>query len=61
MISTIAILSSVFLYALDGTIVAVIQATIIDEFDSLDDLSWSNVGFLMGATAANMIWGQIYG
>ncbi|KAI1255262.1 hypothetical protein MGN70_003327 [Eutypa lata] len=59
-IATIAILSSIFLYALDGTIVAVIQATIVDEFDSLNDLSWNNVGFLMRATATNMIWGQIY-
>ncbi|KAI9903464.1 hypothetical protein N3K66_002816 [Trichothecium roseum] len=60
-VATAAILSSIFLYALDGTVVAVIQATIIHDFDALDDLSWNVVGFLMGATATNMVWGQVYG
>lgn len=55
-----AMLFSIFLYALDGTIVAVIQATIVNEFDALGDLSWNNVGFLMGATATVMLWGQVY-
>lgn len=55
-----AMLFSIFLYALDGTIVAVIQATIVTEFDALGDLAWNNVGFLMGATATVMFWGQVY-
>ncbi|KAI8230851.1 MFS general substrate transporter [Colletotrichum sp. SAR 10_86] len=59
-VTSIAILSSIFLYSLDDTIVAVIQATIVTEFDSLNDLAWINVGFLMAGTATNMIWGQVY-
>lgn len=59
-VASSAMLFSIFLYALDGTIVAVIQATIVDEFDALGDLSWNNVGFLMGATATVMFWGQVY-
>lgn len=59
-VASIAILFSIFLYALDGTVVAVLQATIVREFDTLNDLSWNNVGFLMGATATNIFWGQVY-
>lgn len=59
-VASSAMLFSIFLYALDGTIVAVIQATIVNEFDALSDLSWNNVGFLMGATATVMFWGQVY-
>jgi fermentation-respiration switch protein FrsA (DUF1100 family) len=59
-VASTAMLSSIFLYSLDGTIVAVIQATIINEFDALNDLSWNNVGFLMGATATVLLWGQVY-
>ncbi|KAK8121883.1 HC-toxin efflux carrier [Apiospora sp. TS-2023a] len=60
-VAAFTLCSSIFLYSLDGTVVAVIQATIVNEFDSLNDLSWNNVGFLMGATASNMVWGQVYG
>lgn len=59
-LASIAILSSIFLYALDATVVADIQAIIVSEFDSLGDLSWVSVGFLMSATATNMVWGRIY-
>lgn len=59
-VASSAMLFSIFLYALDGTIVAVIQATIASEFDALGDLAWNNVGFLMGATATVMPWGQVY-
>lgn len=59
-VASSTMLFSIFLYALDGTIVAVIQATIVTEFDALGDLAWNNVGFLMGATATVMFWGQVY-
>lgn len=59
-VASSAMLFSIFLYALDGTIVAVIQATVANEFDALGDLAWNNVGFLMGATATVMPWGQVY-
>lgn len=60
-VAAFTLCSSIFLYSLDGTIVAVIQATIVTEFDSLNNLAWINVGFLMGGTAFNMVWGQVYG
>ncbi|KUI58624.1 hypothetical protein VP1G_05885 [Cytospora mali] len=56
-----AILLSIFLYALDNTIVADIQATIIEDLGGLDKLSWLSVGFLLSATATNMVWGRLYG
>ena len=59
-VASIAILSSIFLYALDATVVAVIQARIVQEFDALDDLAWVSAGFVTSATATNMVWGQIY-
>lgn len=55
------ILSSIFLYALDNTVVADIQPVIVEEFDSIAKLSWLSNAFLLTATATNMVWGRIYG
>ena len=55
-----AILSSIFLYALDATIVADIQPAIVAEFDGLEKLTWISVAFLLGASATNLLWGKIY-
>ncbi|KAF7554592.1 hypothetical protein G7Z17_g2759 [Cylindrodendrum hubeiense] len=55
-----AVLSSIFLYALDNTIVAAVQPIIVTEFNSVDKLPWLSVAFLLGATATNMIWGRMY-
>jgi len=56
-----AILSSIFLYALDATVVADIQPVIVTEFNSLEKLTWLSVAFLLAATATNLLWGKIYG
>src|SRR4051812_49367247 len=56
-----AVLSSIFLYALDNTVVAAVQPIIVTEFDSIEKLPWLSVAFLLGATATNMVWGRIYG
>ncbi|KAI9147511.1 Efflux pump alnA [Paramyrothecium foliicola] len=56
-----AILLSIFLYALDNTVVADIQPVIIDEFGHVEMLAWLSVAFLLGASATNLIWGRIYG
>ncbi|OCK76856.1 MFS general substrate transporter [Lepidopterella palustris CBS 459.81] len=56
-----AIVSSTFLYALDGTIIAVLQPQLIEEFGHIEDLAWLSVAFLLCATATNMGWGQFYG
>ena len=57
----LAILSSTFLFALDSTIVAVVQPVIVEHFDSISRLSWLSVAFLIGAAATNLGWGKIYG
>lgn len=54
------VLSSIFLYALDNTIVAAIQPLIVIQFGAVDKLPWLSVAFLLGATATNMVWGRIY-
>ncbi|ORX95831.1 putative HC-toxin efflux carrier [Clohesyomyces aquaticus] len=55
-----AILSSIFLYALDNTIVAAVQPLIVTDYDAVDKLPWLSVAFLLGSTATNMVWGKIY-
>lgn len=59
-LASIAILSSIFLYALDATIVAAVQPIIVTEFGAVDKLAWLSVAFLLSATATNMVWGRIY-
>ncbi|KAF2806010.1 putative efflux pump antibiotic resistance protein [Mytilinidion resinicola] len=56
-----AILFSTFLYALDATVVAVLQAVIVEEFGHVQDLAWLSVAFLLSATATNLAWGRVYG
>lgn len=51
-----AILSSVFLFALDQTIVADVQPNIIAEFGSIDKLPWLSVSFLLGNASTNLFW-----
>ncbi|TEY29568.1 hypothetical protein BOTCAL_0941g00020 [Botryotinia calthae] len=55
-----AISSSIFLYALDNTIVADLQPVIITRFGEVQKLPWLSVSFLLGATATNLVWGKIY-
>ena len=52
----LSILSSTFLYALDNTIVANVQPQILKQFDSLSELSWLAVAFLLGAATTNLFW-----
>jgi MFS family permease len=59
-LASIAMLSSIFLYALDATIVAAVQPLIVTEFDAVDRLAWLSVAFLLSATATNMVWGRVY-
>jgi hypothetical protein len=44
----ISILSSIFLFSLDNTIVADIQPAIIETFGEVNKLPWLSVGFLLG-------------
>jgi len=50
-----AILSSLFLFALDNTIVADIQPAIVETFDNVRKLSWLRVSLLLGATSTNLV------
>jgi hypothetical protein len=56
----IAILSSIFLFSLDNTVVADIQAPIAETYGEVDKLPWLSVGFLLGAASTNLIWGKVY-
>ena len=53
---SISILSSIFLFALDNTIVADVQPKIIARFQSIEKLPWLSVAFLLGAVSTNLIW-----
>jgi MFS family permease len=57
----IAILSSVFLFSLDNTVVADIQPAIVLEFDDVSKLPWLTGGFLLACLATTPIWGKLYG
>ncbi|KAK2609861.1 hypothetical protein N8I77_003338 [Diaporthe amygdali] len=59
--SCAALLSSIFLYAFDCTVVADIQSSIIAEWDVIDKLPWLSNGLVMPATAFVMPWGRLYG
>jgi MFS family permease len=59
-LASVAILSSIFLYALDATVVAAVQPIIVSEFGAVDELAWLSVAFLLAATATNMVWGRLY-
>ncbi|KAJ5153823.1 Major facilitator superfamily domain general substrate transporter [Penicillium coprophilum] len=56
----LAIYSSQFLFALDQTIVANVQPAIVEQFHSVDRLSWVSVAFLIGAAGTNLVWGKIF-
>ncbi|KAL2362722.1 hypothetical protein RJZ56_004366 [Blastomyces dermatitidis] len=57
----ISILASTFLYALDVTVVADLQAVIVEELGGIQNLAWLSVAFLLCATAVNLVWGRMYG
>lgn len=54
------ILSTTFLFALDNTIVADIQPSIINQFNDVERLPWFGVGFGLGSMAV-LPWGKAYG
>jgi MFS family permease len=56
----IAILSSTFLFAIDNTIVADVQPTIVERFDSIEQLPWLSVAFLLGVVATILAYGKLY-
>ncbi|KAI9890311.1 MAG: hypothetical protein M1814_004221 [Vezdaea aestivalis] len=57
----ISTLSSIFLYALDNTIVADLIPIIVNDFQSVDQIGWLSVGFMIGGVAVIMPFGKLYG
>ena len=51
----VAVLSSVFLYSLDNTIVADIQPDIVDTLGEMEKLPWLSIGFMVAWVATNSI------
>ncbi|KAK5704814.1 hypothetical protein LTR17_021578 [Elasticomyces elasticus] len=51
---------SIFLVALDTTIVATAIPQITDDFGSLDDVGWYGSGFFMTTAAFQSLWGKAY-
>ncbi|KAF2759881.1 MFS general substrate transporter [Pseudovirgaria hyperparasitica] len=57
----VLILSNLLFYAVDNTIVAVIQPAIIKAFSNVQDLPWVSVGFTLPGSACALILGKLYG
>ncbi|MCJ1367960.1 hypothetical protein MMC16_007098 [Acarospora aff. strigata] len=57
----VSILSSIFTYALDNTIVADIVPAILNELGGIEKLPWLSVGFMIGGVAMVMPFGKLYG
>ncbi|EED18980.1 efflux pump antibiotic resistance protein, putative [Talaromyces stipitatus ATCC 10500] len=56
----VALGMSIFLVALDMTIVATAIPKITDQFHSLDDVSWYGSAFLMTTGGFQSTWGKVY-
>lgn len=50
----ISFLIGLFLFALDNTIVADVQPAIVNDFQSVDKISWLATGFFMAAAGTNL-------
>ncbi|KAF7317115.1 DHA14-like major facilitator [Mycena chlorophos] len=56
----VALCLSVFLVALDNTIIATAIPRITDEFHSLDDISWYGSAYLLATAATQLLFGKLY-
>ncbi|KAH8588273.1 putative efflux pump antibiotic resistance protein [Bisporella sp. PMI_857] len=55
----VSFISATFLWGLDSTIVANVQATFVERFHAINKLAWNSVSFFLGA-AATVLSCQIY-
>ncbi|PQE21781.1 hypothetical protein CJF30_00011014 [Rutstroemia sp. NJR-2017a BBW] len=60
-VCVLSIYSSVFLYALDNTIVATIQPAIIADLGHIEKLPWVSVGYQATSVALDLTWGKLFG
>ncbi|KAF2137121.1 uncharacterized protein K452DRAFT_362141 [Aplosporella prunicola CBS 121167] len=56
----VAVLSSMFIYSLDGTITADLVPSIVNDFDSVPLLPWLSVGFMVGSIVTVLPLGKLY-
>ncbi|KAG2418430.1 hypothetical protein HFD88_001531 [Aspergillus terreus] len=57
----IALLSSLFLYALDNTVVANVQPKVVQTFGHVALVPWLGVSFALASAATTLIWSKAYG
>ncbi|KAJ7780774.1 major facilitator superfamily domain-containing protein [Mycena maculata] len=57
---TLALCLSVFLVALDNTIIATAIPKITDQFDSLEDVGWYGSAYLLTTAAFQLLYGRLY-
>ncbi|KAJ5172880.1 hypothetical protein N7492_005473, partial [Penicillium capsulatum] len=57
---TIALVSSMFLVALDRTIIATAVPRISDQFHAIGDIGWYASAYLLTSSATQLLWGRIY-
>jgi MFS family permease len=56
----VSILVGLFLFALDNTIVADVQPAIVEDFQSVDKISWLATGFFLSGTALMLPFGKLF-
>ncbi|RGP81354.1 aurofusarin rubrofusarin efflux pump aflt [Fusarium longipes] len=56
-----ALLSALFLYALDNTVVANVQAKVVETFKRVDLVPWLGVSFALASAATTLPWSKAYG
>ena len=56
----VAIYSSAILYGLDNTIVANVQAAVIESFGNVEKIGWLGIGFPLGSIATILSVGKAY-
>lgn len=52
----VSVISSIFLFALDNTIVADVQPRVVETLGDIDKLPWISVTFSMAAFSVDLIW-----
>ena len=52
----LSLLSSIFLFALDNTVVADVQPSVIKTLGEIEKLPWISVAFALGAISVNLFW-----
>ncbi|KGO44336.1 hypothetical protein PEXP_000270 [Penicillium expansum] len=60
-LTSVYILASTFLYALDAIVMADLQPVIVSELGGIEKLPWLSVTFLLSAMVTNLVWGYMYG